>query len=550
MGAALLVRRGMKRVAPWDWKWGRWSGSRGLPTTNLRATAMSTPAQSTAAVDPFASVFDFVAQHVTRMRDLTTDLPLERLEPQLLVDAREYARRMLQARLDLRAQAERAQPEVPDELDAASAHFRAAQRTQQTVVGDVVVRRVGWRDYRHVTVFPADAALRLPPERYSLTVRRFVAEQVASNSFETAQRFLHGQGIDVPKRQAEQLVTRMARDFVEFYAWHQAPANAIAVPATTLLVLSCDSKGIRMIPEALREDTRKKAEAEADRPRGDPMAGRKERTHDRRMAVVTAVWDQEAKVRAAPAIVDNLRPPEQRQFAPEASQMPRPQNKRVAATITHDLKTAVRWMFDEAHRRDPDHLRPWVVLVDGSDDQREAIEREAARRGVRVTLQMDLLHVLHYLWIAASALHPKDDFAAEDWVRTYVLKVLTRPMADVVAGIRQSATLRGATDKAREAVETCATYLRSNSRYLDYAGALAAGLPIATGVIEGACRHLVQDRMGITGACWDLPVAEAVLRIRALIASGHWDAYVQFHLQRERFRNHSTPFRDDIEEAA
>ena len=189
-------------------------------------------------------------------------------------------------------------------------------------------------------------------------------------------------------------------------------------------------------------------------------------------------------------------------------------------------------------------------MVDGSDDQREAIEREAARRGVRVTLQMDLLHVLHYLWIAASALHPKDDFAAEDWVRTYVLKVLTRPMADVVAGIRQSATLRGATDKAREAVETCATYLRSNSRYLDYAGALAAGLPIATGVIEGACRHLVQDRMGITGACWDLPVAEAVLRIRALIASGHWDAYVQFHLQRERFRNHSTPFRDDIEEAA
>ena len=90
-------------------------------------------------------------------------------------------------------------------------------------------------------------------------------------------------------------------------------------------------------------------------------------------------------------------------------------------------------------------------------------------------------------------------------------------------------------------VETCAAYLLDRPWSLDYKSALAKGCAIATGVIEGACRHLVKDRMGITGARWDLPMAEAVLRLRALQASDHWAAYLRFHLERERFRNHRDP---------
>ena len=120
-------------------------------------------------------------------------------------------------------------------------------------------------------------------------------------------------------------------------------------------------------------------------------------------------------------------------------------------------------------------------------------------------------------------------------------RLLTDSIVNAVAGMRQSATLQKATESAREVVETCAAYLLDRLWNLDYRTALAKGLPIATGIIEGACRYLVKDRMGITGARWDLPMAEAVLRLRALQISDHWEAYLRFHLQRESFRNHSDP---------
>ena len=91
--------------------------------------------------------------------------------------------------------------------------------------------------------------------------------------------------------------------------------------------------------------------------------------------------------------------------------------------------------------------------------------------------------------------------------------------------------------EARKPVERCVRYLRKNAKYMRYDVYLAAGYPIATGVIEGACRHLIEDRMGITGARWDLYSAEAVLRLRALSINGDWDAYWAFHLQQHAKRN-------------
>ena len=497
---------------------------------------MTTPAHCAPTADPFAPALEQFEQTLTWARDLDVDLTADQIEVKLLVDVREIARRVLQGRLDARATRERAQPTAPAGLTL-EVRFRAATRTLRTIFGDVTVRRLSWRDHHFVTIRPADAELNLPPERYSLMVRRFVAEGAATRSFDTTLAELRRQGIDVPKRQAQQLVVRMAQDFETFYAWQQAPVNDTPADPSDLLVMSCDAKGVRMLLRALREATRKEALEARERPRGDPMARRKERTHDRRMAVVTAVWDQAPKPRTVAMIVDNLRPAPQRELDPRLSQLPRPRNKRVHATLTNNMPRAIADMFDEAERRDPAHERTWVVLLDGADEQRDAVEAEAHRRKVRVTIVTDLLHVLHYLWQAGMALHAGREAEAERWVRRYVEKVLTRPMEDLAAGLRQSATLRKLKGTAREAVDECADYLAKRAPFLEYASALAMGLPIATGVIEGACRHLVQDRMGITGACWDLPMAEAVLRLRALVSSGHWEAYVAFHLRREHERN-------------
>ena len=98
--------------------------------------------------------------------------------------------------------------------------------------------------------------------------------------------------------------------------------------------------------------------------------------------------------------------------------------------------------------------------------------------------------------------------------------------------------------KAAKPVVKCASYLVKNARWLHYDRALADGLPIATGVIEGACRHLVQDRLGRTGARWSLSGAEAILRLRALRASGDFDDYWQFHLLKEHERTHESRYAD------
>jgi hypothetical protein len=350
---------------------------------------------------------------------------------------------------------------------------------------------------------------------------------------------LREEGIAVAKRQAEQAIVAIAQDYDDFYAWGRSPADETDVADETLLAMSLDSKGVRVIFEGLRPDTQREAAQAAARPKGDPMAQRKERTHDRRMAVVAAVWDQTPTVRSAEVMLDGLLPKPQRKFPPEARALPKPQNKRVWTRLEEGMSAMVKQVFDEAERRDPLHQRRWVVLIDGAVDQREAVEAEARRRGVRVTIVTDLIHVIHYLWGAGKALSGGEEAATEEWVREAIKKLLTRDVYGVVSGMRQSATKRDLRGSQREAVEKCAKYLEQRGGTLRYVGALARGMPIATGVIEGACRSLVQDRMGITGARWSVATAEAVLRVRALVASGHWEQYLNFHHQQEHTRNHS-----------
>src|SRR6266851_7271022 len=117
--------------------------------------------------------------------------------------------------------------------------------------------------------------------------------------------------------------------------------------------------------------------------------------------------------------------------------------------------------------------------------------------------------------------------------------------ATVVAGIiRRAATRAGLVPHQRGGVDACAKYLSNKSPYLDYPRALKEGWPIATGVIEGACRHIVKDRMDITGARWGLEGAEAILKLRALTASGDFDAYWRYHLRREHERIHHAKYRE------
>ncbi|MCP4195799.1 MAG: hypothetical protein GY762_01490, partial [Proteobacteria bacterium] len=155
-----------------------------------------------------------------------------------------------------------------------------------------------------------------------------------------------------------------------------------------------------------------------------------------------------------------------------------------------------------------------------------------------LTLIVDIIHVIEYLWKAGRAFHPKSGPELEKWVRHRLLGVLRGKAGQMAGGMRRSATRRKLSPKTREPVDTCANYLLNKSPYLRYDSYLSRGFPIATGVIEGACRHLVKDRMEITGAKWRLAGAEAVLRLRALRSSQDFDEYWEFHEACEYKRNH------------
>jgi hypothetical protein len=520
-------------------KTGEKLGTGKLPNkANPRSPPMTMAAQSVESVDHFADAreeLEAVLRQLTQA-GASHHAKLGKLITEGMARVGGLA---FQGHLDALYDQERAEVELWVRPDGSE--VRARTRQLETEVGRMTVRRhglklAGDRQAR----FPMDQQLSLPPEIYALSLREEVAGAAVEASFDrSVERIDHATAGHVPKRQAEQQVVRAATDFEAFYETRTPPAND-TLSAQALQVMSSDGKGVTMRPEALRDATRKAAEAaKADGTRGDPMADRKMRRSDKRMAVVTAVWEQEPHRRTAHDVLDRLRrDPEGRRQRPRSDKAPRPQNKRVAASVTKSHAEGVAEMFDEAERRNPDGKRRYVALVDGDEKQIECIEAQAQRRGMRITLVLDLIHVIHYMWTIALLLCGGVHKAADAWVGHILVQLLTRHPLDVVATIRQTATHRRLTPADREALDAAVEYLHKNSIYIHYAAFLADGLPIATGVIEGACRYLVQDRLGITGARWGLDVAEAVLKLRAIRASGDWDAYWHFHLEQEHARNY------------
>ena len=207
-------------------------------------------------------------------------------------------------------------------------------------------------------------------------------------------------------------------------------------------------------------------------------------------------------------------------------------------------------VFDQADQRDPDHRRRWVVVVDGANHQLDQIRAEAKARGVHVDIIIDFIHVLEYLWAAAADCRPTHNARAA-FVQAYARALLEGNTAQVITDLRTLLRVRGETDQpAAAGLERAIAYLQAKEPHLNYQIALALGWPIASGVIEGACRHLVKDRLDITGARWSLAGAEAVLLLRAVIVNGDFDTYWKFHTKQEYQRNHASRYQDQLVLAA
>ncbi len=462
------------------------------------------------------------------------------LEEHLAEVGRELIRLLQQDHTNLRAVREQRLDEVA-EVDG-TIHTRVEHghtRPLATIFGQIDVPRMAYRAPWCTNLYPADAVWNLPDEKYSFGLRKLAAVEAGRGSFEQAVAAVQrATGLRLGNRQVSELATRAAADVDQFYLTRDLPDVADA----DVLALSFDGKGIVVRPDALREATAKAATSA----KLSTRLSKGEKRNRKRMAEVGAVY-QVIPAPRTPADIIALATasPGDTERATAKAAGPKTVGKWLTASVTDTTAQVITSVFDEAQRRDPDHARTWIALVDGNNHQIDQIKAHARARKITVTIIIDFIHVLEYIWKAAWCFHSEGDPKAEQWVADKALEILSGNAGLVAAAIRRTATRRNLTDEQRRNADTTADYLHNKKKHLDYPTALAEGWPIATGVIEGACRHLVKDRMDVTGARWGLRGAEAILKLRALTSNGDFPAYWTYHQQQEQQRVHNSRYWND-----
>lgn len=443
----------------------------------------------------------------------------------------ELLRTLLQGYLNIRAENEKRYVALHHNGETWNHVRKKTSRKMVSLFGSVNINRLGYSQRKKDSQFPLDKELNLPQSQYSDGLRRrFVHEAIKSSFDESVKSIDRLTGGHVPKRQGIGLIHDVSQDFEAFYS-----QKRFDEPEKTddLLILSFDAKGIVMRHNSLRAATKKAAESKNHKLQTRLSQG--EKRHRKRMAQVATIYTVKPCIRTAESIIkqkqDNV-----------TYLRPKIRSKRVWASVERDSETVIAEAFQEALQRDPMQLRQWVILIDGHPHQIKLIKRVMRSFKIKASIIQDFIHVLEYVWKAAWCFFEKGSDAAETWVLARALKILHGQAGLVAAAIKRSATKRKMPPKERQAIDDCASYLIKSKSRLQYAKALDAGYPIATGVIEGACRHLINDRLDITGARWCLQGAEAILKLRSLYSSGDLDAYWTFHKQKsaERIYGHFT----------
>jgi hypothetical protein len=370
---------------------------------------------------------------------------------------------------------------------------------------------------------PVDTRLGIEPERWSPLLREFTmrlgieqAFDQAADAFETI--FRQRLSVDTLERVSQRMGARAG----EFLDHLEAPP---AAEEGELLVLTADGKGVPMV--------------HADAVRLRSFEERPQRPGNRRMATLASVYSVDRFVRTPAEIVAALFRDEPESPPPETPRRPPPQHKRVIARFSQVIADidaeqplsgtllALSWAARQVEqRRREDQML--IRLMDGQPSLWDTAQACCDVPAEHVVDILDIVHVSHYVWRAAKVFHPHREHQ-EAFARARLLRILEGDVTGVITGLRRMASARGLRGHLRQEITTVCGYLETHRERMHYDQYLAAGYPIATGVIEGACRHLVKDRLERSGMRWTLEGAQAMLNLRALRQSSCWDEFHQQH---------------------
>jgi hypothetical protein len=395
-------------------------------------------------------------------------------------------------------------------------------RRYVSIFGGLTITRAvyGSREGQRIERVPLDERLGLPEGDFSYVLEDWSQRLSLKESFAEAGHSLEMLlGLRLGTRALEGLNRAVAEYAPAFQAALEVPPPEAEGP---LLVVTADGKGVPM----------RRPLQEGPKPHHRRTKG--EKANKKQMACVGAVYSIEPFVRKAEDIIDEVLRKE------KAERRPEPQHKHVRAEMTREVggievpakEGLFCHLYAESTARNLGHDRPVICLLDGERalwDAQEVYFPEAV--GI-----LDLFHVLERLWAVAHCFHTEGSDEAKQFVEYRLRDLLQGRVGYVISGLRKRLRAEKLNGQRRKAVRSAVEYLTNNREHLRYDEYLAAGYPIGSGVAEGACRHLVKDRMEQTGMRWTVEGAQAMLHVRALYLNDQWEEFLTFRVEQEQAR--------------
>jgi len=393
-------------------------------------------------------------------------------------------------------------------------------RRYVSIFGEHTITRFvyGTREGQKIEVMPLDASLGLPAGEFSYLLEDWQQRFCVKESFGEATGDLAELLGIAPSVRAAEVMNRQMAEFAPSFRRDQAPPPPNE--EGEVVVFTADGKGVPM-----RRPPAEKAPHGHRRTKG-------QKANKKQMSYVGAVYTIDRFVRTPDDVLDEL------QRKKRAEKRPSPQHKHVAAEMTEIIEgeecngraALFGELSEEAQTRSLAGKKQMVAVMDGERALWDMLEFFLpCAIGI-----LDIFHVMERLWLAAHVFHAEGSAAAEKFVTERLRMLLEGRVGGVIGGLRQMLTKHSLPASKRKTLQSVIGYFNNNRKHMKYDEYLAAGFPIGSGVAEGACRHLVKDRMEQAGMRWTVAGAQSLLHLRAIYLNGNWSAFVNYRIQQEQ----------------
>jgi hypothetical protein len=409
-------------------------------------------------------------------------------------------------------------------------------RQYHSIFGRLKLRRYVYqsRAKQAAQYIPTDERLGLPAGEQSYVLEDWSQRLTTHQPYDVAREILKELlGLDLTVRSLEHMNRRMAEHVNPF--WESAAAPP-ADEEGELLLASADAKGVPMRQnqdERYEQELGKKKRERRTQPAYEKTTKRGSRgtpKSRKQMAYLGVVYTVNRFRRKPQDILDEF------QRKAKQEKRPAPQHKRYRAEMNTIEEQQVSsgqprlfdWLAAEVQARNPQQKKTVICLMDGQQSL-WFCQRRYLPDAIGI---LDILHVLERLWEAAHCFHQESSVEAEQFVSKYLGMLLENNVSSVIGVFQRFAKpLQGAKKKQ---LETILGFFRRNKQYMRYGEYIKAGYPIGSGVIEGGCRHVVRDRMELSGMRWTVEGAQAMLRLRTTKLIGDWTPFVKFRIRTEQ----------------